>query len=146
MHTSILSRSTLTDHDIDRIGLLIDQLKPKYPPVITRSYLESCLSQPGNTIFIARDDNGLLCGMLVLITLMAVSGNKVWIEDMVVDESYRGSGMGHSLISVCLEWAKHNNVTHINLTTRSTRVGANELYSSAGFKLHDTNYYRLTLA
>lgn len=63
------------------------------------------------------------------------------IEDVVVDQNYRGKGFGEEITLDLMRWAKENGVDTIELTSGSHRVPANELYKKVGFQLHPTNHY-----
>ena len=67
------------------------------------------------------------------------------IEDMIVDETYRGKGLGRKILLDLIEWAKKQGVEVVELTTNPKRIAANELYKSVGFQLHPTNHYLLRL-
>lgn len=67
------------------------------------------------------------------------------VEDMIVDNAYRGTGLGRKILRKLILWAKENGVEVVELTTNSKRVSANELYKSEGFKLHETNHYLLKI-
>lgn len=86
-----------------------------------------------------------LCGMLTLCTTFAPTGRKAWVEDVVIDEKYRGKGLSHQLLS----WAKgKGKATHqpqLVLTSRPERIAANQLYQNEGFEPRKTNVYRLSL-
>ena len=73
------------------------------------------------------------------------TGNKVWIEDVVVDSSARGKGVGEALIQFAVAYVKDQNITSINLTSSPDRVAANKLYQKLGFIKRQTNVYRLTI-
>lgn len=67
------------------------------------------------------------------------------IEDMIVNEGYRGKGIGKEILKDLINWAKNNEVEVIELTTNPSRIVANSLYKKLGFKLHETNHYLLKL-
>ena len=67
------------------------------------------------------------------------------VEDMIVDESQRGKGLGEKILRDLIKWAKRNGVEVIELTTNPKRLAANSLYKKVGFKLHETNHYLLNL-
>ncbi len=67
------------------------------------------------------------------------------IEDMIVDENYRGKGYGKEIVLDLIRWAKENGVEIIELTSNPKRIAANELYKKVGFRLHPTNHYLLDL-
>jgi len=137
--------TTCSKRQAAEIDSLIQQLGPRYPHTVTKSLLIDLISIPGNTLLAASDGHGRIHGILLLTTLHAVTGNKVWIEDFVVDQQSRGQGVGNQLLDHAVSYAQDHGVTHINLTARATRAAARKLYLSAGFKPHDTDYFRLTL-
>src|SRR3990172_1841183 len=63
------------------------------------------------------------------------------VEDMIVDEKYRGKGYGENILLDLIRWAKSQGVEVVELTTNPRRVAANSLYKKIGFKLHETNHY-----
>jgi ribosomal protein S18 acetylase RimI-like enzyme len=72
--------------------------------------------------------------MLSLIVMKIPTGNKAWIEDVVVDSKARGQGLGKALMNHALEEAKKLEVKSIDLTSRPTREAANLLYQSLGYQ------------
>lgn len=77
--------------------------------------------------------------------MQALSGDKAWIEDVVVDEVHRDYGIGRKLLEACITEARNSQVTYINLTVLSDRAAAKDLYISSGFRKNVTNYYCLVL-
>jgi ribosomal protein S18 acetylase RimI-like enzyme len=70
---------------------------------------------------------------------------RAWIEDVVVDSSARGSGVGEALNTFAISESRHRGATTIDLTSRPSREAANRLYQRLGFVQRDTNVYRFTL-
>ncbi len=99
------------------------------------------------SFFIARypDENGPLVGSLTLVTFRIPTGVRAWIEDVVVDESMRGKGIGEALTRAALERARELGAKTVDLTSRPTREAANRLYQRVGFQLRHTNLYRYDL-
>ena len=63
------------------------------------------------------------------------------VEDMIIDEAYRGKGLGAAILEDLIKWAKNQGVEVIELMTNPKRIAANELYKKYGFILHPTNHY-----
>ena len=74
------------------------------------------------------------------------TGTRAWIEDVVVDEAARGSGMGAALNQAALDHARLRGAKTVDLTSRPSREAANRLYQRLGFEPRETNVYRLTLS
>ena len=102
------------------------------------------LSSDNSTLVIARDrgQEGKIIGMLSFVTFLVPTGLNFRIEDVVVDQRARGRGVGRKLMVFAIEKGKTIGADKIDLTSTGTRVAANNLYDSLGFKIKDTNVYR----
>jgi len=83
---------------------------------------------------------------LTLVFNKIPTGDKIWIEDVVVDKSARGKGVGVKLMEFSIAYVRNKNIKSINLTSSPDRVAANNLYRKLGFVQRETNVYRLTIA
>jgi ribosomal protein S18 acetylase RimI-like enzyme len=70
---------------------------------------------------------------------------RAWIEDVVVDDSVRGQGVGEALNRCALEMARLRGARTVDLTSRPSRDAANRLYRRLGFEPRETNVYRYDL-
>lgn len=123
------------------INQLLPQLSLNAQGISMDRLLE--LVESDNTIiFLGTDKDGQILGMLSLIVMKIPTGNKAWIEDVVVDSKARGQGLGKALMNHALEEAKKREVKSIDLTSRPTREAANLLYQSLGYQKRETNVYR----
>lgn len=135
--------SEVTDELVHAFGHLIPQLSSSNPPP-TREQIAEIIATTGNTLFAARVD-GRIVGLLTLATFRIPTGLRAWIEDVVVDESARGHGVGEALNRAALEDARLRGAVTVELTSRPSREAANRLYRRLGFVQRDTNVYRYTL-
>jgi ribosomal protein S18 acetylase RimI-like enzyme len=122
---------------------LIPQLSSSSPPP-TLDELAELVADPNNALFVAHLD-GRIVGSLTLVTFRIPTGPKSWIEDVVVDDSARGHGVGEALNRAALDEARRRGVKAVSLTSRPSREAANRLYQRIGFELRETNYYRYSL-
>ncbi len=122
---------------------LMVQLTAAPPP--DKKELGEMLSSGATSLFLARQANETIIGMAALTVFRVPSGCKAWIEDVVVDESHRGKGIGEALTEACIDHARTRGVSAIHLTSNPARVAANRLYQKLGFKRHETNLYQLHL-
>jgi ribosomal protein S18 acetylase RimI-like enzyme len=83
-------------------------------------------------------------GTLTLVLFRIPTAMRAWIEDVVVDESARGAGVGEALTLAALERAADAGARTVDLTSRPSREAANRLYTRLGFELRETNVYRWT--
>ena len=69
------------------------------PPSRPRISSGEIVEAQASTVVIARDlrDNGRIVGMLTLVVFRIPTGVRAWIEDVVVDETVRGRGVGEAL-------------------------------------------------
>ena len=105
--------------------------------------LRRIVADPASHLFVVRAESEVVA-MLTLCCYSSPTSRKAWIEDVVVDNSFRGRGLGRELV----EYAKRYCQTQLTpctlmLTSNPTRVVANELYRSSGFEQKITNVYRL---
>lgn len=108
--------------------------------------LAAIVSSPATVLFVARDvDSGSIVGSLTLALFRIPTGLRAWIEDVVVDETARGRGVGKALSEAALARARTEGAKTVDLTSRPTREVANRLYMRIGFQPRETNVYRYKL-
>ena len=121
---------------------LIPQLS-RSSPAPDAAVLQEIVDSPATHLLIARgDDDGAILGSLTLVLFRIPTGLRAWIEDVVVDESARGRGVGEALNRHALEVAAEHGARSVDLTSRPSREAANRLYRRLGFEARDTNVYR----
>ena len=127
------------------VGRLIRQLSSSAsPPTPSVEDLEAMIESSSATLLVARTRDGSTVGMLALGIFRIPTGVRAWIEDVVVDESVRGRGVGAALIRRAMALAVSRGARTVELTSRPHRTAANELYRKLGFERRDTNVYRYT--
>jgi ribosomal protein S18 acetylase RimI-like enzyme len=130
----------VTTELVDALNRLIPQLSANAEPLTSES-LREIVTSDASTLFVARSD-GAIVGSLTLVIFPIPSGRRAWIEDVVVDESARGLGIGRGLTRAAIDHAMQHRITTIDLTSRPSRTAANSLYQDMGFSLRQTNVYR----
>jgi len=65
------------------------------------------------------------------------------IENVVVDETERGKGLGERLVRYCLDQARAAGCTRLSLTTDARRLDAHRFYERLGFQ-HSHKGFRYT--
>lgn len=134
---------SVTDELVDAFALLIPQLSSSNPAP-GREQLQAIVSSPSCVLFVARVD-GRIVGSLTLATFPIPTGVRAWIEDVVVDGSARGHGVGEALSLAAIDEARARGAVTVELTSRPSREAANRLYRRIGFVQRETNVYRFTL-
>jgi ribosomal protein S18 acetylase RimI-like enzyme len=130
----------VTDELVDAAGRLLPQLSKSAAP-LDADGLAQVAGHQAITLLVARSD-GVIVGMLTLVTFPLPSGLRARIEDVVVDQDARGQGVGTALTLAAIDLAQQQGARSIDLTSRASRVAANRLYQQLGFRLRDSNVYR----
>jgi len=128
----------------EAVNRLLSQLTTT-PKEISKVELDALVDSRNSHLFIAMDTGGTVGGMITVGTYRAPTGLKGWIEDVVVDEAFRGRGLGKRLTLHAIEYAKNHGVELLSLTSNPARVAANKLYPETGFRLKETNVYVMAL-
>jgi ribosomal protein S18 acetylase RimI-like enzyme len=127
-----------TDELLAAIHRLLPQLsEARTPP--TREQLVETVA--GQTVLVARDDDGSIVGTLTLVMYRVASGLKGRLEDVIVDSSARGQGVGDALVREGMARANAARVLMLELTSMPYRESANRLYKRLGFVRKPTNVY-----
>lgn len=135
--------NTLEDGALLQIDSLLHQLSPA-APAVDGSRLAELLKDADFKLFVAKNDDGIVVGMLTLTACHMISYTKYWIEDVIVDDSCRGLGLGRALVRAAVNYVKeHETSPVIYLTSNPSRVSARNLYRSEGFEEYETGVFRI---
>ena len=135
--------TAVTDELVAAFERLVPQLSRSSPPP-TADELDEMVRAPGTSVLVAREGDEIL-GSLTLVVFRIPTGMRAWIEDVVVDESARGKGVGEALNRHALHVAREHGCKTVDLTSRPSREAANRLYQRLGFVARETNVYRYEL-
>ena len=127
----------------DAVQNLLEQLTNR-PVKLTGTTLRKIISQENTHLFFLLADQEI-AGMLTVGIYHSPTGGKAWIEDVVVDEKYRGQGLSKQLVTHAVRFVKEQGIPLIMLTSNPTRIAANKLYQKLGFEQKQTNVYRMNL-
>lgn len=97
----------------------------------------------GNTVIAVCFDNKTVAGIALMAKYKVISGLKGWIEDVVVDQEYRGQGIGQKLIEFLINEGKTSNYTEIFLFTEPEKEAAVHLYHKLGFKKRSSMVFNM---
>jgi ribosomal protein S18 acetylase RimI-like enzyme len=134
----------VTSEVVEAFGRLLPQLSASAAP-LDEAALGAIAESPASTVLLARSD-GLIAGSLTLVMFPIPTGMRAWIEDVVVDESARGQGVGAALSLEALRLAQAAGVRTVDLTSRPSRVAAGRLYERIGFTERESRLYRFTFS
>lgn len=128
---------------VEIVNHLVNQLVST-PMVFTEQALKDMLSSASSHLFFIYVDEQA-AGMLTLGHYASPTGVKYWIEDVVVDQLFRGRALGRHLINFAIDYVNKQGKATLMLTSKPARVAANKLYQSAGFQSKQTNVYKMEL-
>ena len=97
--------------------------------------LETIASDPHNFIFVCEVDK-VVCGTAFLtLCLDAMFGNQPYgvVENVVVDEAWRGKGIGRRLFAHVEEMCRIRDCSKLMLMSTATRESAHRFFERQGF-------------
>src|SRR5512134_3687466 len=94
-----------TQELVDAFQRLVPQLTQNNPPPST-DQLTALVKSESSTLLIARADDSSIVGALSLTVYRVPTGIRSIIEDVIVDESARGQGIGEALMRRAMEIAE----------------------------------------
>jgi len=141
---SVDETHAVDDELVDAFQRLIPQLSRSNPSP-TREELDEIVRSAASHLLVARDGDGRIVGSLTLVLFRIPTAVRAWIEDVVVDETARGQGVGEAMNRYALDLARKAGARTVDLTSRPSREAANRLYQRLGFKQRDTNVYRIDI-
>ena len=139
--TSIIEIKTYSPEYHEAMQRFLNQLTTS-PMVLTESMFHQLLSSENSHLFFIMKDEQI-AGMLTVGIYYSPTGGKAWIEDVVVDETFRGQGLSKLLVAHAIEFVKSQQIPLLMLTSNPKRIVANKLYQAMGFERKETNVYRM---
>lgn len=98
-----------------------------------------------NSILVVVKDGEKIIGLTSLYILQKIGQRTGYIEDVVIDDAYRGKGLGEQLVRKTIDIAREENVGKLYLTSRPIHAAAHNLYKKVGFAVKETTVFRLEL-
>lgn len=139
-----------TVKDIRQLAELFDQYRIFYHKEsdipAAEKFLTERIKNNDSEIFVAAYE-GKLIGFVQLYPLFSSTRMKrYWLlNDLYVNENYRGKGYSKALIEEAKQMAKSTDACGILLETGKSNDIGNKLYPACGFKIYDeVNFYEWT--
>ena len=133
------------ERDIADINALRKAMNPQAALIRPREVRVLAYARLGCIIIAREERSGRLVGMATLATYTKLGARVGVIENVVVEEAFRGKGIGRDMVNSLIRRARGYGITHINLTSNPERVEAIALYKSLGFVQRDTYTFRMVL-
>ena len=144
---TVAEATEVTPELVEAFARLLPQLSRSATP-IGAGELAEIVGSPATRLLLARSAGvgdhspGGIVGSLTLVLFRIPTGMRAWVEDVVVDQSVRGRGVGEALGREALALATAAGARTVDLTSRASREAANRLYRRLGFNVRETNVYR----
>lgn len=133
--------------DVKHLAELFDQYRIFYHKdsdiPAAEKFLTERIENNDSEIFVAENE-GKLVGFVQLYPLFSSTRMKrYWLlNDLYVNENYRGKGFSKQLIEASQELAKSTDAAGILLETGKSNDIGNKLYPRCGFEIYDeVNFY-----
>lgn len=127
------------------LARLLPQLNSTLP-VPDMARLERLLADPDVTLLVARDGDEIV-GTTTVIVYTTPFWIKARLDEVVVDASARGRGVGEALVKAALDVGRANGaqVAELQSGRGPAREAAHRLYARLGFKIRDSDVMRIVL-
>ncbi len=132
-----------TNSQVALIQQMLNQLT-SHPVVFTIDKLEAIIQSQGSRLFFLCHEEQVY-GMITVGSYEAPTGRKTWIEDVVIDQQFRGKGLGREMLRQIIKLLSQETETTLMLTSNPKRIAANALYKGIGFEYKETNVYKMKL-
>ena len=139
--TNIIEINTYSAEYHEAMQRFLDQLTT-HPMTLTETMFRQLIDSENSHLFFLMKE-GQIAGMLTVGIYYSPTGGKAWIEDVVVDETFRGQGLSKRLVAHAIEFTQSKQIPLIMLTSNPKRIAANKLYQAMGFSRKETNVYRM---
>ena len=92
---------------------------------------------PDYALFIAKTDENKAVGWIQINRepKSLLISDYAAVAALVVDENYRGKGIGKLLLQEIEKWARQNQIKHIRLRSNSKRTDAHRFYMREGYQI-----------
>ena len=137
-----------TKLDIKDLSKLFDKYRIFYENKTdvetAEKFLNERLQNGDSEIFVAENEESKIVGFIQLYQIFSTTRmQKLWLlNDLFVDENYRGKGVSVLLINESKKLCKQTEACGLILETAKTNEIGNHLYHKTGFTLDiEHNYY-----
>lgn len=133
---------------VERLAMLFDRYRVFYKKQSDKDaakfFLKERIEKNESVIFVSFDEHNQMTGFTQLYPLFSSTRMKrLWLlNDLFVDEQFRGKGFSIALIEKAKEHCRNTGGCGLILETAKSNTIGNNLYPKVGFELdHDHNYY-----
>ncbi|WP_426278951.1 GNAT family N-acetyltransferase [Chryseobacterium sp. S-02] len=139
-----------TVQDLKQLSELFDQYRFFYHKTsnvqAAENFLKERIQNKDSEIFVAENENKLVAFVQLYPLFLSTRMKRYWLlNDLYVNENYRGKGFSKELIEEAKELARSTDACGVLLETGKSNDIGNQLYPSCGFEIYDeVNFYEWT--
>ena len=135
----------VTPQLVAALARLLPQLNPKLR-VPDMERLRRLIADPAVTLLIAVDGDTIF-GTTTVIVYTTPFWIKARLDEVVVDDSARGKGVGEALVKAALEIGRERGaqVAELQSGRGPNREAAHRLYERLGFRIRESDVFRIVL-
>jgi len=126
--------------DLPAVRRLIGQLGYVLDESGFRTRLQRVLATPGHRVIVAEDGAAVVGALHVFERPALDKGCEAVVQALVVDERWRGHGVGEALMREAEVWAVRRGLDATSLYTRIDRERARAFYERIGYRLKATSH------
>ena len=143
MRIDVVREATPELHEA--LARLLPQLNPTLP-VPDMERLERLLADPAVTLLVARD-GGQVVGTTTVVVYTTPFWIKARLDEVVVDRSARGKGVGEALVKAALDIGRQRGaqVAELQSGRGPNRESAHRLYQRLGFRIRNSDVMRIVI-
>jgi len=129
----------------EALARLLPQLNPTLV-VPDEERLERLVEDPDVVLLVAREGNQIV-GTTTVIVYTTPFWIKARLDEVVVDAAARGRGVGEALVKAALDVGRDRGaqIAELQSGRGPRREAAHRLYEKLGFKIRDTDVFRIAL-
>lgn len=126
--------------DVPALTRLSTQLGYPASEAVTQARLEILLSESEHALLVAESEEGKVVGWAHgLMRKLLIHDVHIEIGGLVVDENYRGMGVGEKLLVEIEDWARGKDIQAVFLRSNIVREEAHEFYEKMGYEMTKTS-------
>ncbi|MGB5824385.1 MAG: GNAT family N-acetyltransferase [Proteocatella sp.] len=101
------------------------------------------LDSPEHITLMMIEEDGEPIGFLNLLSVFSVwaHGKALVLDDLFIEEEYRGRGIGRSVLKYLEEYTLQNGYKRLQFSSEFSNPSAHSFYTSLGYKNNDMHFY-----
>jgi ribosomal protein S18 acetylase RimI-like enzyme len=133
--------------DVNKLAVLFDNYRIFYKMESnindSEKFLADRIQNKESEIFVAENENFEFTGFVQLYPIFSSTRmKKLWLlNDLYIDENFRGKGISELLMNEAKKLCKETNACGLMLETAKNNEIGNNLYKKTGFDLDNEHYY-----